>query len=87
MNCPSSSKDSMSGLQQDPPLSWNEKMTTHNDEDPPKNNPTKLIVHGEEIPLNAFVNKLFQKLVFAIVTSLHAPELTGKEKIRIEISK
>jgi hypothetical protein len=61
-------------------------MTHHNDQ-PQSKTPTTLIVNGEKIPLNAFVDKLFQKLVLAMVTSLHAPELTGKETIRIEISK
>ncbi len=62
-------------------------MTNHNDEDTQSENPTTLIIFGENLPLNAFVDKILQKLVFAVITSLRAPELTGKEKVRIEISK
>ncbi len=62
-------------------------MTNHNDEDPQTGNHTTLMVFGERVPLNAFVDKLFQKLVLAMITSLHAPDLTGEEKVRIEISK
>ncbi len=62
-------------------------MIDNNDEDTQPGNPTTLIVFGEKVPLNTFVDKLFQKLVFAMVTSLRAPELTGKEKVRIEITK
>lgn len=48
---------------------------------------TTLIVFDKEVPLNDFVEKLYKKLILAMVTSLHAPELTGNEKIRIEITK
>jgi hypothetical protein len=60
---------------------------TNNNEDEQPGTPTTLVVFGENVPLNTFVDNLFQKLVFAMVSSLRAPELTGKEKVRIEISK
>ncbi|MFX1562120.1 MAG: hypothetical protein ACFFDP_02305 [Promethearchaeota archaeon] len=48
---------------------------------------TTLIVFDKEIPLNDFVEKLVKNVILSIVTSLRAPELTGKEKIHIRISK
>jgi hypothetical protein len=48
---------------------------------------TTLIIFDEEIPLNDFVEKLFKKLISAMLSSLRTPELTGNEKVRIEIIK
>ncbi|MFX1474164.1 MAG: hypothetical protein ACFFCO_01635 [Promethearchaeota archaeon] len=62
-------------------------MTDSNDEDNQSGNLTTLVVFGENVALNAFIDNLFQKLVLAVASSLHAPELTGKEKVCIEISK
>lgn len=46
-----------------------------------------MIVFDKELPVNDFVEKLYKKLIFAMLTSLRAPELSGNEKIRIEITK
>jgi len=48
---------------------------------------TTLVVHGKELQLNPFVDRLFQRVILALISTLHAPELTGTEKVRIEISK
>ena len=48
---------------------------------------TTLIIFDKELPLNEFVERLFHKLVFAMISTLRAPELKGDEKVRIEITK
>lgn len=45
-----------------------------------------LKVFGKEIPTNEFVEKLYKALIFAMITSLRVPELSGNEKIHIEIT-
>jgi len=46
---------------------------------------TTLVVHGKELELNPFVDRLFQRVILALVSTLHSPEITGTEKVRVEI--
>ena len=48
---------------------------------------TKILIENEEVPIQLFVSEIIRRSVLGMISSLKGVSISGKEKIRIEISK